>query len=368
MRQILDDAETTGGAEFPDLASLPSYVRVFFLLLLRWGVDAVMIAAELDIADHLAERPRTASELAELTGCHPESLRRILLTAAALGIFAERPDGRFILTEDAEFLRSDAEISLRDMAVFFGEVSVLNPLDELRQTLRTGVDAFQRKYGKKMYEVIGDHPALSEPFNRATTRTTRMSAESVANFGNFQRFTTVADIGGGQGRLLGEILRRHPDLRGILFDLPHVTKDAPDLLASLGVADRVAVMSGNFWDGLPAGADAYLFHRVLGIGDEYQIAKTLQRIHAEIGDKPHARLIIAEPILPPPNRFYPGHLFDIYLMLNSGGRLRTEAEWKEFLVAAGLELVSTHQAGPMATMLEARPAAAVRSQAQPAVS
>jgi hypothetical protein len=131
MRQNLDDAETNDWAGFPDFASLPSYDHVFFLLLRR-GVDAVMLAAELGIADHLAERPRAASELAELTGCHPESLRRILFAAAALGVFAERSDGRFVLTEGAECLRSDAEVSLRDQAVFFGSISALNPFDELR--------------------------------------------------------------------------------------------------------------------------------------------------------------------------------------------------------------------------------------------
>jgi multifunctional cyclase/dehydratase/O-methyltransferase len=314
MRQILDDTETGDWAGFPDLAHLPSHVRVLFLLLLRRGADAVMLAAELNIADHLAERPRTASELAELTGCHPESLRRILLTAAALGIFAERPDGRFVLTETAECLRTDAEISLRDLAVHAGNLSALNPLDELRQTVRTGVDAFRRKYGKKLYEVFADHPELSEPFNRAMTQTARMSAESVANFGNFQRFKTVADIGGGQGQLIGEIVRKHPDLRGILFDFPNVTKGAADLLALLGVADRVTVMSGDFRDGLPAGADAYIFHRVLGGWEDPQITETLKRVHSEIGDQPHARLIIADPILPPPNQFHPGRLFDIDVM------------------------------------------------------
>ncbi|MBV9142535.1 MAG: hypothetical protein JO115_16760 [Pseudonocardiales bacterium] len=368
MRQTPDDTKTNDWAEFLDLASLPPYARVFFLLLLRRSADAVMLVAELNIADHLAERPRTASELAELTGCHPESLRRILLTAAALGIFAEQPDGRFILTEEAEYLRSDAEISLRNLAVFFGEISALSPFDELRQTLRTGVDPFRRKYGKMVYEVIADHPELAKTFNRAMTQTARMSAESIANFGGFARFTTVADIGGGRGQLIGEIVRRHPNLRGILFDLPHVTKDAPDLLASLGVSDRVTVMSGNFWNGLPTGADAYLFHRVLGGGDEHQITKTLKQIHTEIGNQPHARLLIAEPILPPPNRFHPNRLYDIEIMLNIGGRLRTEADWKKLLTAAGLELVSTLETDPMVTMLEARPATAVELPAQPAAT
>lgn len=366
MKQILDDTKTNDRAGVPDFAGLPPYARVFYLLLLRRGADVVMLVAELNIADHLAERPRTVFELAELTGCHPDSLRRILLTAAALGIFAEQPDGRFTLTEDAECLRSDAEISLRNMAVFFGNVRALSPFDELRQTVRTGVDPFRRKYGKKVYEVMADDPELAEIFDRALTQTTRMSAESIANFGGFARFMTVADIGGGQGRLLGEIIRRHPNLRGILFDFPHVTKGAPELLASLGVADRVTVMSGNFWDGMPTGADAYLFHRVLGGGDEHQIVKTLKQIHAEIADQPHARLFIAEPLLPPPNRFHPGRLFDIDIMLNVGGRLRTEADWKELLTAAGLELVSTHEADPMVTMLEVRPVTAGGLPAQPA--
>lgn len=357
MRQTLDDTGTDDRAGFPDLASLPPHARVLFLLLLRRGTDAVMLAADLNIADHLAERPRTAAELAELTGCHPESLRRILLTTAALGIFAERPDGRFVLTEGAECLRSDAEISLRDLAVFFGNISALNPHDELRETVRTGVDAFRRKYNKKSYEVLADHPELAEPFKRAMTQTTRMSAGPIAKFGDFQRFTTVADIGGGQGQLIGEIVRKHPHLRGILLDFPEITKGAADVLASLGVADRVTVVPGDFRDGLPVGADAYLFHRVLGGWEDSQITETLKQINSEIGDQPHARLIIAEQIVPPPNKFHPSRLFDIEFLLNTGGHIRTAADWKELLTAAGFEFVSAHEVSPIVTMLEARPAA-----------
>ncbi|MGH3429800.1 MAG: methyltransferase, partial [Mycobacteriales bacterium] len=216
-------------------------------------------------------------------------------------------------------------------------------------------DPFQRNYGKTMYEVLPDHPELSGPFNRAMTQTVRMSAEWVANFGDFQRFTTVADLGGGQGRLIGEIVRKNPGLRGMVLDFPHVVKGAPDLLASLGVADRVTVVPGDFRDGLPAGADAYIFHRVLGAWEDHQIAAALRRVHSEIVDQPHARLIIAEPFTAPPNRFHPGRLFDIEVMLNSGSRLRAEAEWMALLAAAGFEFVSTHEACPMVTMLEVRP-------------
>lgn len=359
MQHTPDETKTSDWAEILDFASLSPFARVFFLLLLRRSADVVMLTAELSIPDHLAEGPRTAAELAELTGCHTETLRRILRIAAALGIFAEQPDGRFTLTKDSECLRSDVEISVHNLATFVGGIDALSPFDELRQTLRTGVDPFQRKYGKMMYEVIADYPELSKSFNRAMTETAWMSAESIANLEDFARFTTVADVGGGRGQLIGQIVHGHPHLRGILIDLPHVTKDAPKLLASLGVADRVTVMSGNFWDdGVPAGADAYLFHRVFGGADDHQVAKTLEQIHAEIGDKPHGRLLIAEPILPPPNRFHPSRLIDIDMMLNFGGRFRTEADWKELLAAAGLELVSTRETDPMVTMLEARPVTA----------
>jgi hypothetical protein len=138
--------------------------------------------------------------------------------------------------------------------------------------VRTGVDPFRRKYSKESFEVYADHPELSGLFNRAMTQTARMSAKSVANFG---------------------------------LDFPHVVKGAPDVLVSLGVADRVTVVAGDLRDGLPAGADAYIFHRVLGGWEEPQIIETLKQVHSEIGDQPHARLIIAEPMVPPPNNFTP---------------------------------------------------------------
>lgn len=358
MGQMTADAETMAWPGILDFGPLSPFARMFFLLLLRRSADVVMLAAELNIADRLAESPRTAAELAELTGCHPETLRRILRIAAAIGVFAEQPDGRFALTEDGECLRSDVEVGVRNLAAFFGGIDALSPFAELRQTLRTGVDPFRRNYGKMMYEVIADYPDIFVSFNRAMTETAWLSAEAVASTEDFARFGTVADIGGGRGQLIGNIARRHPHVRGILFDIPQVTKEAPELLSSLGVADRVTVMSGNYWDGLPAGADAYLFHRVFGGADDHQVARTLEQIHAEIGDKPHGRLLIAEPILPPPNEFHPSRLIDIDMMVNFGGRFRTEADWAELLGAAGLELVGTRTTDPLVTMLEARPVTA----------
>ena len=348
------DTEERGGV--PDLAALPPHVRMLFLLMLPRGVEAVVLAADLGIADQLAESPRTPSELAESTGCQPDFLRRVLLTAAALGVFAERADGRFVLTEDAECLRSDAEISLRDLAIYTGNLTSLNSFDELRHTVRTGVDAFRRKFGTPLYERLAEHPDLSGPFNRAMNQTTKLSAESVANFGDFGRFTTVADIGGGQGQLIGELLRRHPDLRGIVFDFPHVTEGAEDVLTSLGVADRVTVMSGDFLkDALPDDADAYLFHRVLGGWEDERIVDTLRHMNSKLSDRPNARVILAEQIVPPPNTFHPGRLFDIEFMVNRGGRVRTEDDWRTIITGAGLEFVSARPAKPVVTLFEAKP-------------
>ena len=72
---------------------------------------------------------------------------------------------------------------------------------------------------------------------------------------DFSGLTAIVDVG-ATGHLLTTILSSYPGARGILFDLPHVVRDAPALIEARGLADRVTIKAGNFFESVPSGADA----------------------------------------------------------------------------------------------------------------
>jgi hypothetical protein len=73
---------------------------------------------------------------------------------------------------------------------------------------------------------------------------------------DFRSINVLADIGGGNGSLIGSVLQRYPKLHGHLFDLGHVVGRARESLKAYGIGDRCSVIEGSFFESVPSGADA----------------------------------------------------------------------------------------------------------------
>jgi hypothetical protein len=131
-----------------------------------WVSRAVYLAARLRLADHLADGPRTAEELADTTGMAPGPLYRVLRALAGVGVFARDADRRFRLNPLAELLR-DGESgpeSLRALAVMVGEEQD-RCWDDLFETVRTGETAFDRLYGRPYFAHLGEHRDQAKIFD-----------------------------------------------------------------------------------------------------------------------------------------------------------------------------------------------------------
>jgi O-methyltransferase domain/Dimerisation domain len=220
-------------------------------------VQALHVAAALGIADLLADGARDSDDLAVATGAHGPSLYRLLRTLAGMGVFREEADGRFALTSLGDTLRTDRSDSVRDWALYVGAHAPWEAWGRLQDAVMTGEPGFVHAHGMPTYEYLIEHPELGAHFDRWMTRQSEQHNAAIVAGYDFSACRTVADVGGGQGATLAAILRAHPALRGILFDLPHVVAD-PAPLAEAGVADRCAVVGGDMRRGVPAGADAYL--------------------------------------------------------------------------------------------------------------
>lgn len=335
-------------------AALPPHVR---LLLLTDGkrISRVLhVVAELDIAGALADGPLTVAALAERTGTHADALGRVLRVAAAFGVLAEEPDGRYTLTDVGRALRADVPGSQRDMVLYNGDDMLWRSYGELMHTVRTGRPAFEKVYGHGFFEHLERDPAAGALFDRAMTGMSRATSRMLLDSYDFGRFPRLADVGGGRGLFLAELLARHPGVRGTLVDRPAVVDEAPKLLEEAGVADRVEVVPGDFFDELPAGRDAYVLKAVLHDWDDERAAAILRRIHEALRDVPEGRLLICEFLVGPANDWDRGKLLDLDMLVRFGGRERGEDQWRALLATAGFELVNEPVAGRWA-VLECRP-------------
>jgi hypothetical protein len=142
---------------------------------------------------------------------------------------------------------------------------------------------------------------------------------------DFSPFTTVVDVGGATGNMLGAILAGHAGPRGVLFDLPHVVTDAPALLQARGVSGRVTIESGSFFDTVPAGGDAYVLSHIIHDWSEAQCLTILG--HCRKAIKPDGHLLVVEMVLPSGDTPHPGKMLDIVMLVFPGGQERTEAEY-----------------------------------------
>src|SRR5262245_61179269 len=205
----------------------------------------IYVAAKLGIADQLTEGPKRVDELASATAVDPTALYRVLRALASHGIFAETGDCAFALTPQAELLCEDAPGSLRAWAMMLGEESCWKPWGALLECVQTGETAFNRVFGMGRWEYLSMHPDAAETFNRMSASNTEGRATPIVEAYDCSAATTVIDLGGGRGGLMATILTKHPDVKGVLTDLPAVVAEAKAFLAAQGLGARCAVMSGD---------------------------------------------------------------------------------------------------------------------------
>ncbi len=299
--------------------------------------QALYVAARLGLADLVAAGPKPPEVLAEATGTHAPSLYRLLRALASVGVFAEDDQGRFGLTALGSPLRSDAPVPLGGWAVFSGDPENWRAWGDLMYSVTTGGTAFAHVWGMPNWEYRAKNPAANAVFNAAMTSVSMIRASAVLDAYDFSQVGVLADIGGGHGAFLSAALTRHPTLRGLLFDLPHVVADAPSFLAAVGVASRCQVVGGDFFAAAPTGADVYLLSKVLHDWGDEPARAILARCHAAMRGR--GRLLLVEAVVPPGNTPHPSKLADLHMLVGTeGGRERTGEEWQALLASVGFSL------------------------------
>jgi hypothetical protein len=301
------------------------------------------VAARLGIADHLAPAPLAASELAARIDAHAPTLHRLLRGWVACGVLAEQEDGRFALCREAP----DTEwYSVME----WGEI-VDPAMTGLLHTVRSGGTAFDHVFGMSVWDYRAAHPEVGGRFHANVAAATARMADALLAAVDFSRVGLLVDIGGGQGALVGSVLRAHPLMRGLVFD--RWTEGAPQQLQALGVAGRCEVRNGDFFESVPAGGDAYLLKAVVHDWNDEEAVRILHNCRRAMA--PASRLLLLDRASP--ERAHAGSetiLSDVLMLVLEHGRERTETELRGLLAAAGFASVRRlPMAIPDACLLEA---------------
>ena len=329
----------------------PPHAQLIQMGTAYWVSTILYAAAKLGLADHIAATPKSADELAALTGMHAPSLHRLMRTLAGLGVLTEREAQRFALTPLGEALKTGAPGSARATLLTFGSPWVVGAFQNIMHSLETGGTGFEKAMGMPVFDYLGQHPEDASLFSETMVGFHGAEPPAVAAAYDFSAFETVVDVGGATGNLLAAILARHARPRGVLFDLPHVVADAPALLRERGVAERVTFEAGDFRKGVPAGGDAYVLSHVIHDWNDDQCLTILG--HCRNAMKPDGRLLIVEMVLPAGDTPHPGKVLDIVMLVAPGGQERTEAEYAFLLSKAGFRLYRVVPTASAVSVVEA---------------
>lgn len=316
-------------------------------------MHAIYVAAQLGIADLLKDGPRSIPDIADATGTHSPSLYRMMRALASRGMFSEGTDRRFSLTILAEPLRSDSPNSIRASALLVGSEAYLRTWANLSYSVRTGQPAFEYLYGKAWFDYLSEHPVLAQIFNDAMSSGSANVGAAIVDSHDFSGYRKIVDVGGGHGALLALILDRNVTASGVLFDTPEViasTKGAIDDYIAQGRAEKV---TGSFFEAVPQGGDAYVLKYIVHDWDDDRAVAILKNCRQAMSE--NGRVLLVEIVIPPGNVPSPGKFLDLTMLLFFHSRERTEAEYRDLLRQAGLELINVTPTASPFSIIEAVP-------------
>src|SRR5688500_9997872 len=235
---------------------------------------------------------------------------------------------------------------------YFDQVSYESPTrawGELRFSARAGQAGFEHLHGMSAWEYRAQDADTSDAYSVATTGGNAEAAAIAAAY-DFSAFTTVVDVGGGQGSLLTAILAAHTSVRGVLFDEPDVVSGASGVPQAAGVANRCEIVGGDFFRSLPSGGAAYLLKSIIHEWDDERSIAILTNCRRAMGQR--GTLLLVEEVLADGD----GHGLSTPADLNArgapGGQERTEAEYRALFAAIGFTVTRIMPTGTRFSIIE----------------
>lgn len=325
---------------------------LYLLLAGKWVTAAISAAAELGLADKLAQRPMTVGDLAVELNCDEQALLRLVRVLGGEGLLELDVKKRLSLTAVGAELQ---EGRFRELAKFVGLPYMWIPWAKLYESMRASESAFEAAMGAPLFEYLDQHPEDAKTYHRAVDEFTRREARALAENFDFGKAQTVVDVGGGLGALLGELGLRYPELQNCtLFDRAAVIEQAKVGPAAEVLGSRLKCVAGDFLKEISVPADVFVVKHVLHNWQDEEAATILR--HCVSSLRPGGRILIVDGILLPGLRKDQTALLDLEMFVLCGrGRERTKPEFRSLLSSAGLRLCSTHDLAGTTRLLVAEP-------------
>ncbi len=301
--------------------------------------QAIHHATRLRLAELVQEGPKSISELAEVTRTYAPALSRLLRALTSIGIFAEVEPDIYAQTPLSALLQPGIPGSMYDVALLHGDQWQWHVWEGFAYTLQTGEQTFSQLFGSDMWQYFTQHsPESARIFNNAMTGFSEQVNVPIANANyDFSSLDTIVDVGGGQGTFLRTLLKTHSTIRkGILFDRPPVIAQAEAERTTSDLNGRYELQAGNFFEGVPTGADAYFMKQII---KDWTDAQCVQLLHnCRTAMKPGGKVLVAEVVLLPGRETSIQKFIDLQLMILSPGQERTEGQYRALFEAAGFTL------------------------------
>ncbi|XP_048492838.1 (R,S)-reticuline 7-O-methyltransferase [Beta vulgaris subsp. vulgaris] len=248
----------------------------------------------------------------------------------------EQPSGETLtlygLTTTSKWLLHDQELSLAPTILTFTDLSITKPAYEISRSIKEGGIPFVKAHGESIWEMASNHPEFNSMFNSGMAAITRTVIDAVIK-GYKDGFSklegSLVDIGGGTGKLVANIVKEYPHLKGINFDLSHVVENAP-------LHYGVTHVGGDMFKEIPS-ANNIILKNVLHNWTDEDCLKILKNCQKAVSEK-KGKVIIVEVILRPERHEMfddTAIALDILMMTNTiRGKERTEDEWMKLLKEA----------------------------------
>lgn len=317
------------------------------------GVSAALsAAAELGIADVIGDTPVPVEVLAARVGAHQDALKQLMRALSWHGVFTEETPGQYGHSALSLMLRADARNSRKPWVKLAGADFAWQTWSRLTDSIRTGRAVFPEIFGTDLFSYLGEHePDVGAVFDDAAATSVEAAAEALTRILDIGNATTVADIGGGKGKLLRALLERHPGLRGVLMELPRVLAEVDPALGEGGTfGDRCQIVVGDCREEVPVKADVYLLKGVIHVWDDATATKVLANIAR--GASAGASVIIMDQLLDATTTPRIASVIDLLMLATQGGRERTCDEFTRLFDGAGLDLRRTAPITPVMHLVE----------------
>jgi len=304
-----------------------------------WKTQTVFTAVKLGVIESLAEKSKTAREIAVERNLDEKATESLLWALQSLKIIHYDQNLVISLTEFGRLLLKEQKGSMAYASLVWGSEHY-NTWRMLPKSIKSGKPAFKRIYGNHYFNWLDKHPDRAIEYHKAMAEYAEIDYQSFVEKIDFGQHSVVMDVGGGQGILLANILSRYPGAKGILIEKPLLEGLARDLFCKKKVVNRCSIVKHDFSQPLPHTADAILLCRVIHDWDDDSAVKILQNCRDALN--PHGKVYVVELRVPEGETSF-GALLNLNMLVITGGKERTKKEYKLLGKQSGLVLLNVIQ-------------------------